>query len=77
MNLANNVGVTTEAVIIANNVGAEKAIDGRTDESNCVLLPFINEQQSQTWWKLWLQRKFNIAYIEIYFRSDSKYEKRR
>lgn len=77
MNLAFIVGVITETSILATNEGAGKALDGRTDESNCVLLPFINEKQSQTWWKLWLQRKFNIAYIEIYFRSDSKYEQRR
>ena len=37
------------------------------------MLPFIAEQKGQTWWRLWLPRKFSIAYIEIYFRTISKY----
>lgn len=53
---------------------ASKAIDGNINQSylsNSCAITEANKYTS-TWWKVWLQRKFNIAYIEIYFRSDSK-----
>ena len=62
--------------MIEKTAGADKAIDGRTDENSCAMLPFIAEPKGQTWWKLWLPRKFNIAYIEIYFSTISKYREK-
>lgn len=54
---------------------AAKAVDGNTDQNytsnSCALTNYYNRNTS-IWWKVWLQRQFNIAYLEIYFRSDSK-----
>lgn len=56
---------------------AGKAIDGNTDQSylsnSCAITDVDRNRNTYTWWKVWLQKKFNVAYIEIYFRSDSKY----
>lgn len=58
---------------LRSNSTAGKAIDGNTNQSyysdSCAITNFNNS----VWWKVWLQRRFNVAYIEIYFRSDSKY----
>ena len=49
---------------------AVHAIDGQNNTcSNGVLLPRV-------WWKVWLQKQFNIAYIEIYFKSEGKIKKK-
>lgn len=56
---------------------AGKAIDGNTNQNyssnSCAITDFDGNRNTSIWWKMWLQRKFNVAYIEIYFRSDSKY----
>lgn len=54
---------------------ADKAIDGDTNqtyESNSCAITEAGRNTS-IWWKLWLQRRFNIAYLEIYFRADSNF----
>lgn len=56
---------------------ADKAIDGNTNQNyssnSCAITDVEKYHNTSIWWKVWLQKKFNVAYIEIYFRSDSKY----
>eukprot|EP00105_Crassostrea_gigas_P005306 XP_011418859.1 PREDICTED: multiple epidermal growth factor-like domains protein 6 [Crassostrea gigas] len=51
------------------------AIDGNTDQSylsnSCAITNVDGNRNTSIWWKVWLQKKFNIAYLEIYFRSDT------
>lgn len=72
MNLAHTIEVRANAAMIRNSAGAFRAIDGRTDEDFCAVLPFIYQQQSKTWWKVFFSRRLNIALLEIYFKSVSK-----
>ena len=59
---------------------AVKAIDGNTNQSymsnSCAITDFKTNQNTSIWWRVWLERPFNIAYLEIYFRSDSKLRKK-
>lgn len=54
---------------------ANKAIDGVTaqnyDANSCAITNWESFHNTSIWWKVWLKRPFNIAYLEIYFRSDS------
>lgn len=56
---------------------AGKAIDGNTTQNystnSCAITDFYGNRNTSIWWTVWLQKRFNVAYIEIYFRSDSKY----
>ena len=56
--------------MISNNVEAYKAID--TDQSTCAVTSIFTEEQTETWWKVWLQKPFNIGYLEIHFKTDGK-----
>lgn len=55
---------------------AIKAIDGKTFQdhnlNSCAITDVEGNQNTSIWWKVWLQRQFNVAYLEIYFRSDSE-----
>lgn len=54
---------------------ASKAIDGDTRQNytlNSCAITDISHHYASVWWKVWLLRSFNIAYLEIYFRSDGK-----
>ena len=54
---------------------AAKAVDGNTDQSyisNSCALTNYDDRNTSIWWKVWLQRQFSIAYLEIYFRLDSR-----
>lgn len=54
---------------------ASKAIDGDTRQNytlNSCAITDISHHHASVWWKVWLLRPFNIAYLEIYFRSDGK-----
>ena len=55
---------------------ANKTVDGNTsqdyDSDSCAITDLEQNRNTSIWWKVWLQRSFNIAYLEIYFRSDSK-----
>ena len=57
---------------------AGKAIDGNTNQSylsnSCAITNFELNKNTSIWWKVWLPRPFNIAYLEIFFRSDSKFQ---
>nr|XP_034335006.1 receptor-type tyrosine-protein phosphatase T-like isoform X1 [Crassostrea gigas] len=54
---------------------AGKAIDGNTDQNylsdSCAITDVVGNRNTSIWWKVWLEKKFNVAYIEIYFRSDT------
>ena len=51
---------------ISQGTTANKAIDG--DTNSCA----ITNSDNSVWWKVWLKKKFNIAYLEIHFKSNSK-----
>lgn len=55
---------------------ADKAIDGNTNQTYvsffCAITDFERNRNATIWWKVWLSRQFNVTYLEIYFRSDSK-----
>ncbi|XP_065941646.1 receptor-type tyrosine-protein phosphatase epsilon [Magallana gigas] len=57
---------------------ANKAIDGNTSQDfksdSCAITDVEGNRNTSIWWKVWLQKQFNVAYLEIYFRSD-KYER--
>lgn len=56
---------------------AGKAIDGNTNQdyisNSCAITNVDRNRNTAIWWKVWLEKRFSVAYIEIYFRSDSKY----
>lgn len=54
---------------------AGRAIDGDINQSYKSNSCAITEAGRNTsiWWKVWLRRRFNIAYLEIYFRADSNF----
>ena len=55
---------------------AGKAVDGNTSQdyssNSCAITDAEKNRNTTIWWKVWLQRSFNVAYLEIYFRVDSK-----
>ena len=56
---------------------ADKAIDGNTSQdyqsNSCAITKVDEDKQTEIYWKVWLTPEpFNIAYLEIYFRSESK-----
>lgn len=58
---------------------AIKAIDGNPSQdyqsNSCAITNVEGNRNTSIWWKVWLQKPFNVAYLEIYFRSDSKFTK--
>lgn len=57
---------------------AGKAIDNNTNQNyssnSCAITDFDRNRNTSIWWTVWMKQKFNVAYMEIYFRSDSKYK---
>ena len=55
---------------------ADKAVDGNTSHNyssnSCAITEVWINHNTTIWWKVWLERPFNVAYLMIYFRSDSK-----
>ena len=56
---------------------ADTVIDGNTSQdyqsNSCAITNVDKDKLTESFWKVWLTPKpFNIAYLEIYFRSDSK-----
>ena len=64
---------------------ADTAIDGNTSQdyqsNSCAITSVDLNKLTKSYWKVWLRPRlkpwlrlnpFNIAYLEIYFRSDSK-----
>lgn len=56
---------------------AGNAIDGNISQNyssnSCAITNIDGNRNTSIWWRVWLQKKFNVAYIEIFFRSDSKF----
>lgn len=80
VNLAHDQGLTGSAAMGAAPERpawtADKAIDGNTNQdfisNSCAITNFDGNRNTSIWWRVWLQRRFNVAYIEIYFTSDCK-----
>ena len=54
---------------------ADKAVDGNTDQellSTCAIMDYSNNYKA-VWWKVRLRKRFNVAYLEVYFRGSSMY----
>ena len=51
---------------------AHKAIDGDTTETEGSNSCAITISSNLVWWKVWLEKQFNVAYLEIHFKSNSK-----
>ena len=56
---------------------ADKAIDGITSQdyqsNSCAISEVDVDKLTKSYWKEWIEPSpFNIGYLEIYFRSDSK-----
>ena len=52
---------------------APKAVDGNTDQetlTTCAVMDYSKNYKS-VWWKVKLGRRFNVAYIVVYFRKTS------
>ena len=52
---------------------ATKAVDGNTEQetlSTCAMMDYSKNYKS-VWWKVRLGRRFNVAYIVVYFRKSS------
>lgn len=81
VNLVHDQGLTGAAFMgaapLQPNWTAGKAIDGNTNQNylsnSCAITDLNGNRNTSIWWKVWLQKKFNVAYIQIYFRSDSKF----
>lgn len=58
---------------------ANKAIDGNPSQdylsNSCAITDVDENLNTSIWWKVWLEKQFNVAYLEIYFRSDSEFLK--
>lgn len=59
--------------------GANKAIDGNPSQDclsySCAITDVDENLNTSIWWKVWLEKQFNVAFLEIYFRSDSEFSK--
>ena len=55
---------------------ANKAIDGNSSQiyhsNSCAISDVDRDKLKRSYLKIWLSQPFNIAYLEIYFRIDSK-----
>ena len=52
---------------------AVNAVDGNTDQellTTCAVMDY-SKTYSSVWWKVRLGRRFNVAYLEVYFRGSS------
>lgn len=73
--LNNYKGQASQSSSYLNKWDADNAVDGQSDpghdESSCSFTKGEKEYQS-AWWKLALKSMSNVAYLQIFFRSDSK-----
>ena len=52
---------------------AGNAVDGNNDQethTTCAIMDYSKDYTS-VWWKVRLERRFNVAYLEVYFRGSS------
>ena len=79
MNLVHSQGYRATAVMTGtpqNGWTANKAIDGNMNQgyqsNSCAISNVDRDKLERSYLKIWLASQFNIAYLEIYFRIDSK-----
>lgn len=53
-------------------LGASNAIDGDTGAKKPCTAMDVSGGYESVWWKVWLQRTFNVAELKIYFQPASK-----
>jgi hypothetical protein len=51
---------------------AANAIDGDTGRYKPCTVMDVTQEYRGVWWKVWMQRTFNVAEIKIYFQPASK-----
>lgn len=81
VNLVFEQGFRGKAAMSANPLNpawtAIKAIDGNVSQDyrsdSCAITDVEGNRNTSIWWKMRLQQSFNVAYLEIYFRSDSEF----
>ena len=60
---------------------ANRAVDGNINQDytsgSCAITNIDVNRNTSIWWKVWLERPFNIAYLEIYFEKNSKLNERK
>nr|XP_022308369.1 uncharacterized protein LOC111114368 [Crassostrea virginica] len=52
---------------------AQKVVDGNTDQetlTTCAIMDYSKAYKS-VWWKVRLEKRFNVAYLEVYFRGST------
>eukprot|EP00105_Crassostrea_gigas_P029092 XP_011450924.1 PREDICTED: multiple epidermal growth factor-like domains protein 10 isoform X2 [Crassostrea gigas] len=79
VNLVHDQGLYGAAAMSLNPANpawiAGKAIDGNTNQNytsnSCAItdIPHHHTNNESVWWKVWLDRPFNVAYLEIFFES--------
>ena len=55
---------------------AQKAVDGNTAQetlTTCAIMAWNFFNYKSVWWKVRLGRRFNVAYLEVYFRGSSMF----
>ncbi|XP_022308377.2 uncharacterized protein LOC111114376 [Crassostrea virginica] len=54
---------------------ANRAVDGNINQDytsgSCAITNIDVNRNTSIWWKVWLERPFNIAYLEIYFEKNN------
>lgn len=55
-----------------NNQGAYNAVDGDIGKYNACTAMNVSGGYESVWWKVWLERTFNVAELKIYFQPNSK-----
>ena len=54
---------------------AQKVVDGNTAQetlTTCAIMDYLKTYTS-VWWKVRLGKRFNVAYLEVFFRGSSMF----
>lgn len=65
-------GTATMSAIPYRGQGAVNAIDGDTAIHHPCTSIDVSGEYEHVWWKVWMQRTFNVAELKIYFEATSK-----
>ena len=55
---------------------AQTAVDGNTAQetlTTCAIMDWNLFNYKSVWWKVRLQRRFNVAYLDVFFRNSSMF----
>nr|XP_022304835.1 multiple epidermal growth factor-like domains protein 6 [Crassostrea virginica] len=53
---------------------ADKAVDGNTAQetlTTCAIMDWVLSNYKSVWWKVQLGKRFNVAYLEVFFRGST------